>query len=55
MALANYRVEYEDGSEMFFQFDPETDAGKEGLDAYKAQAKKEDSPIKSVARADSKA
>jgi hypothetical protein len=40
---------------MFFQFDPETDAGKEGLEAYREQAKKEDSPIKSVTKGDPKA
>lgn len=52
MAMANYKVEYADGTAAYFQFDDETEAGKEGLEALREAAKKEDSPIESVAKGD---
>lgn len=54
MALENYKVEYEDGSAAYFQFDPndETAGGKAGLEAMKDAAKNDDSPVKSVTKSD---
>lgn len=54
MALANYKVEYEDGSVNFFQFDVEDDTGggKAGYDAFKDAAKDDNSPVKSITKAD---
>jgi hypothetical protein len=55
MTMANYRVEYADGREVFLQFDDQTDAGKEGLEALREVAKRDDSPIKSVQKGEPKA
>lgn len=44
--LANYRVEYEDGSETFLQLDAD------GLKEWKAVADSKDSTVKSVTKAD---
>lgn len=52
MGMDNYRVEYENGTEEFFQFDESEDAGKAGLKALKDAAKSDDSPVKSVTKAD---
>lgn len=54
MALADYRVEYEDGSVSYFQFDAEDEqsGGKAGLEAFKTAAKDDGSPVKSVTKAD---
>lgn len=49
MALKNYKVEQEDGTESFYQFDPEEDVGKASLRALAAAVKDDASPVKSVA------
>jgi hypothetical protein len=50
MAMANYKVTFEDGTETFYQFDEEDD----GLKALQAAAKNKDSDVKSVAKGDPK-
>jgi hypothetical protein len=54
MALQNYKVEQEDGTETFYQFDPEDDLGKAQLRALNDAAKDDNSPVKSVAKGDPK-
>jgi hypothetical protein len=48
MAMKNYKVVQEDGSETFYQFDDSTDEGKAGLAALRAAAKNSDSPVQEV-------
>lgn len=53
MAMANYKVKYEDGSEQYFQADVEGDPGGEAWkDAMDAAVKNDDSPVKSVTKSD---
>ena len=54
MALKNYKVAQEDGTETFFQFDDTTDEGKAGLKALRDAAKDADNPVKTVAEGDPK-
>lgn len=54
MAMKNYRVEYEDGSVSYFQFDDAEDAGKAGLEAMKDAEKNAESPVKKVTQTDPK-
>jgi hypothetical protein len=52
MAMKNYKVVQEDGSETYYQFDESEDVGKAGLAALRRAAKDDDSPVKSVAEGD---
>lgn len=54
MAMKNYKVVQEDGTETYYQFDESTDEGKAGLAALNRAAKDSDNPIKSVTQADPK-
>lgn len=49
MAMKNYKVALEDGTETYYQFDDSEDVGKAGLAALRAAAKDDDNPVKSVA------
>lgn len=49
MAMKNYKVVHEDGTETYYQFDESTDEGKAGLGALKRAADDKDNPVKSVA------
>jgi hypothetical protein len=55
MAMKNYKVTHEDGTETYYQFDESEPAGKAGLEALHKAAKSKDSDIKSVTQADPKA
>jgi hypothetical protein len=48
MALKNYKVTFEDGTETFYQFEEDD----EGLKAFREAAKNKDSDVKSVAVGD---
>ncbi len=52
MAMKNYKVTQEDGTETYYQFDESEDVGKAGLAALKRAEKDDDSPVKSVVEAD---
>jgi hypothetical protein len=52
MALKNYKVSLEDGTETHYQFDESDDVGKAGLKALRDAAKDADNPVKSVAEGD---
>lgn len=48
MAMKDYKVTQEDGTETHYQFDDSTDEGKAGLNALRRAAKDDDSEVKSV-------
>ena len=52
MAMKNYKVVQEDGTETFYQFDESEDVGKAGLAALHRAAKDSDNPVKSVTASD---
>lgn len=52
MALKNYKVTLEDGTETHYQFDETDDVGKAGLKALKDAAKDDANPVKSIAEGD---
>lgn len=52
MAMKNYKVVQEDGTETYYQFDDTEDVGKAGLAALRNAAKNADSPVKSITEAD---
>lgn len=52
MALKNYKVTLEDGTETHYQFDETDDVGKAGLTALKNAAKDDTNPVKSVSEGD---
>lgn len=54
MAMKNYKVVQEDGSETYYQFDESEDVGKAALAALNRAAKDADNPVKSVSQADPK-
>lgn len=49
MAMKNYKVVQEDGTETYYQFDDSDDVGKAGLAALRNAAKDANNPVKSVA------
>jgi len=50
MAMKNYKVELEDGTETYYQFDESEPAGKAGLGALQKAAKNKQSPVKGVSQ-----
>jgi hypothetical protein len=54
MAMKNYKVVQQDGTETYYQFDDSTDEGKAGLAALQRAAKDADNPVKSVSEGDPK-
>lgn len=52
MALKNYKVEQEDGTSTYYQFDDSDTVGKDQLRILRAAVKDDDSPVKSVTEAD---
>lgn len=54
MAMKNYKVVQEDGTETYYQADESTDEGKAALAAWNRAAKDPDNPVKSVSAADPK-
>jgi hypothetical protein len=48
VALKDYKVSYEDGTETYFQFDDSDEVGKQQLQTFKDAAENSDSPVKSV-------
>jgi hypothetical protein len=54
MAMKNYKVVQEDGTETYYQFDDSEDVGKASLTALRRAAKDDDSPVKTVAEGDPK-
>lgn len=54
MAMKNYKVSQEDGTETYYQFDDSTDEGKAGLAALRQAAKNSDSPVTEVAEGNPK-
>ena len=51
MAMENYKVVQEDGTESYYQFDDSTDEGKAGLEALRRASKDSNNPVKSVEKA----
>lgn len=49
MAMKNYKVAQEDGTETIYQFDEADDVGKQQLQILRDAAKNDDSTVKSVA------
>lgn len=49
MAMKNYKVVQEDGTETYYQFDDSDDVGKAGLAALRQASKDDTNPVKSVA------
>lgn len=54
MAMKNYKVTSEDGTETYYQFDDGDDVGKASLTALRNAAKDPANPVKSVAEGDPK-
>lgn len=54
MAMKNYKVAQEDGTETYYQFDDTEDVGKAALAALNRAAKDSDNPVKSVTQGDPK-
>lgn len=52
MAMKNYKVVQEDGTETYYQFDDSEDVGKAGLAALKRAANDDDNLVKSVTQSD---
>lgn len=52
MAMKNYKVVQEDGTETYYQFDDSEDVGKAGLAALKRAANDDDNLVKSVTAGD---
>jgi hypothetical protein len=52
MALKNYKVVQEDGTETYYQFDENDEVGKQTLAALKDAAKEPTNPVKSVTEGD---
>jgi hypothetical protein len=52
MALKNYKVEQEDGTATYYQFDDSDDAGKAQLQVLRDAAKDTNNPVKSVTQSD---
>lgn len=50
MAMTNYKVTLEDGSESWIQADESDPVGKAIVDQYETAAKNDDSPVKSIAK-----
>lgn len=54
MAMKNYKVAQEDGTETYYQFDDSEPVGKAALAALNRAAKDADNPVKSVSQGDPK-
>lgn len=54
MAMKNYKVTQEDGTETFYQFDDSDDVGKAALAGLRNAAKDATNPVKSVTEGDPK-
>lgn len=52
MAMKNYKVVQEDGTETYYQFDDSEDVGKAGLAALKRAAADDGNLVKSVTAGD---
>lgn len=52
MALKNYKITQEDGTETYYQFDESDDVGKASLAALRNAVKEPTNPVKSVAEGD---
>ena len=48
MAMKNYKVEQEDGTETYYQFDESEPAGKAALESLNSAAKNKQSPVTAV-------
>lgn len=54
MAMKNYKIAQEDGTDTYYQFDDTTDEGKAALAALNRAVKDSDNPVKSVSQSDPK-